>query len=146
MQVSALIERGARAALSVVTSLLLWYLVPSILLEGVRGLPLEASGLTFLSFALVIGGLSSMSHLLEGTQVSFVLSVGSDLATIAFLVLISGGGRLTLILSGVTVSADFTPLLLLMITPSAFSVVKKVWNAVSASAGAEAEWSEGGQR
>ena len=138
------IERGLRGAVSMLVSLILWYLIPSQLLHVVATPPpiLTQGGL--IVFALLIGGVSALGHVFEGGPLGLVCGMGSNLATAAYLYLATAGGVLTFQQQGVTVTANFQPLLYLLIAPSVLSMVRKVWGAISVSAGRPSLWVERG--
>jgi hypothetical protein len=70
--------------------------------------------------------------------------MGSNLATVVFLYLATAGGVLTFQEQEVTVTANFQPLLYLLIAPSVLSMVRKAWGAISASVGRPSLWVERG--
>jgi hypothetical protein len=134
------LERGARAALALGVSLVLWYYVPSLLLQELVSPPAIFTQGGLFVFALLIGCLSALGYLFEDGPVGFLCGLGSNLATVAFLYLATDGGILSFQSQGVYLTANFQPLLFLLIMPSVLSMVRKVWSAVSKSAGTPSFW------
>ncbi len=144
MELFVIVERGLRASVSMLSSLIFWYLIPSLLVQEVASPPPILSAGNLLIFALLIGTLSALSHAFDGGPMALVCGVGSNLATIIFLFLATAGGVLTFREAGITVIADFQPLLYLVMAPIALSIVRKVWAAISDSVGRRSEWVEMG--
>jgi hypothetical protein len=142
LDLAGLVERGVRATVSMLISLILWYLIPSVILQGVPSPISTLSESSFLIFAIIIGGLSALNYALDGRPLGLVCGMGSNLATALFLYLATNGGVLTFQQGSIAVTADFTPLLYLLIAPSVLSMVKKAWEALSESVGRQSEWKE----
>ncbi len=140
MELIFIIERGLRAGVSMLVSLILWYIIPSLFLQGVDSPYLTAMSL--LTFALVIGSLSALGHVFQGGPVGLVCGVGSNVATVVFLYLATSGGLLTFSEQGTTVVADFQPLLYLILVPVILSMVRKIWGAITDSVGRPSPWVE----
>jgi hypothetical protein len=138
------IERGLRGSVSMLVSLLLWYLIPSQFLHVVAVPPAILNQGELLAFALLIGGLSAVSHVFQEEPLGFICGIGSSLATVMFLYLGTAGGVLTFQEQSLTVTANFQPLLYLLVAPSVLSMVRKSWGAISASAGRPSLWVERG--
>jgi hypothetical protein len=144
MNAIAAIERGLRGSVSMLVSLILWYLIPSQILQVVAVPPAILNQGGLLVFALLIGGLSALGYIFQEEPLGLICGMGSNLATVAFLYLATAGGVLTFQEQSVTVTANFQPLLYLLIAPSALSMVRKAWGAISASAGKPSLWIERG--
>jgi len=140
MEMVEVIERGLKAAISMFVSLILWYFIPSVLLQAVvTPSPMVGEG-GYLAFALLIGSLSALGYAFQDSPLGLVCGVGSNLATATFLYLAASGGVLTFEQGGMTVAADFQPLLYLLIAPSVLSMVRRVWGAISESVGRPSSW------
>lgn len=129
-----------RATLALVTSLILWYYVPSLLLHDLSSPPVIFTQEGLLAFALVIGILAALGYMFEDGPVGFMCGLGGNLATIVFLYMATDGGVMTFQAEGLSMTADFQPLLFLLILPSTLSLVRRVWRAVSHSVGRPTEW------
>ena len=140
MDLVAAIEKGLRAALSLIVSLILWYYVPSLLLKVVATPPAIYTQGGLLVFALLIGVLSALGYMFEDEPFGLIFGMGSNLATVVFLFLATNGGMLSFQAEGVSVTANFEPLLFLLILPSVLSIVRKAWAAATRSVGRPTLW------
>ncbi len=106
-------------------NLLIWFIAPLWIERAVfLGFPIPTS---LLYIGLLIAILSGISGFYRGTKASIVFSICAEVALIYYILHVSNFGLLTLHYQGISIRAEFTTLLFILLLPVIFSLVMKVW-------------------
>lgn len=130
-----LVRLGGAIVTGIVTLIIFFY-VPKLLYSSVPGLA-SATGITvgdFIYYAVAITILSGVSTIYRDHLLGDTAAIANGLTQIYYIYIITNGGVLSLAISGITASINFSTLLYFLITPSAIGVISTVIRMVSRSA------------
>jgi hypothetical protein len=121
----------ARAAVTVAVNYVIWFLLPSLLLNLVPGL--LPVGVTAISgFAVAIITLSAAGQILRGKTLGYIMNAAAALTSAIYLVAVTRLGNLELSIQlpqqlALNITLTFTPLAYLLLLPPLLSMLTNIW-------------------
>jgi len=119
-------HRVIRAALTLITNVVVWVLVPNLLSGFVTSsIPTTSFTTTLvITFGIVITALQTLGALTEGMTLSIPFNSASYVASAYYIYIAADKGNLSLAYQGIRIQIVFPLLLFLLMLPSLFNVVR----------------------
>lgn len=88
---------------------------------------------SFMTYLIIIAIFSALTSMLEDRAIGKIISIGIDMAFIAYIIIITSGGKYITEYRGFMIEAKYPVLLFIMILPLLTSIIENIWKIIHKS-------------